>query len=164
MQPSTWLTWAHVILPFSFFVIGLTNRRFGLGYALALIAVTWTLIGLAVAGSLQFGVPATGIELPAMRTCIAFVAAAILGQAIGATFFDRTRGVVWWHAPFFGALAGAIFYVLIFYVGAFAGTGAPWLSRMVVDFGLNAVLAILLLLPYAILRPILRPMPGFGGY
>jgi len=50
----------------------------------------------------------------------------ILGQLAGSFVFDRTRGVIWWQAPLYSALASsfvAISYSIRWPTWATAGSG-----------------------------------------
>jgi hypothetical protein len=40
----------------------------------------------------------------------------------------------------------------------------PFLGRLVIDFAVKAVMIYLLLGLYALLRPLIRPRAGLGGY
>ncbi|MBI1213178.1 MAG: hypothetical protein GC190_17065 [Alphaproteobacteria bacterium] len=164
--PSLWLTAGHFMVPVIFLLTNLVNRRYGQDYAIAHVLSSWalaSLIAIAAINRLDPRLPAVG-ELPEMRTAIAFVAAFVVAQTFGAFVFDRTRGVIWWHAPLYAALASTFLSMFIFYPAAFFGTDPIWINHMAVDVGVKAAMSFVLLVPYFILRPIIRPMPGFGGF
>jgi uncharacterized PurR-regulated membrane protein YhhQ (DUF165 family) len=39
----------------------------------------------------------------------------------------------------------------------------PWTNFMLMDLAIKLAAAFLMLIPYYLLRPLIRPMPGFGG-
>ena len=160
--PSTWLTWGHMLLPASFLAVHLANRRYGPNYAMAQVVVAASLVaalGVAEAANSDSVIPA----LP-MRETIAFGAAFFVALLTAAVVFDRTRGMNWWTAPLFGSLLASLAYVGIFYPAAFAGSGAPFVDYATTHLAVMAAMALLLLIPYWIFRPLVPPLPGFGGY
>jgi len=164
LNPGYWLTVGHLVLPLAWLVSSLTNRRFGEGYALAQLIVTWTIIGLFAYGAYQMmegGLPTS--PLPTRRVSLAFVFAIILGQIVGIYVFDRTRGRTWWGAPLFSALWGQTVFVLLFYTLAYIGMSDPWPNFMLMDLAIKVATSFLILIPYAALRGFIRPMPGYGG-
>ena len=167
---SGWLTVGHVALALSFFAVSVANRRYGLGLATGQILVSWILIAAVFAASKfqpiprLYGVPELSLAvLPPFRILSAFVGALLLAQLLSALVFDRTRGVHWWQAPLYAGLWGAVVFAGTFYPAAYYGTTEPWLNRMILHLGLLAAAAFVLVLPYWMIRPVVRPMPGFGG-
>jgi len=173
-EPADWLGAVDVggkpfdtgllALPGILFIVQLTNRRYGAGYA-----VTQVLAGVAavLAAALYAGDDFTllrGAPLPADRLLIAFGGALFVGQLFSIFVFDRLRGPKWWQAPFFGLLFGGIAMGLIAYPASYIGTGADWLVPMFTYVGVAIAEAVVLLAPYWLLRGIIAPLPGFGGY
>jgi len=78
--------------------------------------------------------------------------------------FEHTRGVEWWNAPAYAALTATLVSMPLFYAMAYAGEDRIWLNRMSIDIALKALMAFVLLMPYYLLRPIVRPREGLGGY
>lgn len=166
LQPSTWLSVGHAIVPVIFFVANLVNRRYGENYAIAHILASWacaTLLVLAMMYHIDPGLPSPG-EVPGPRIAGAFLGSMVIGQLLGAFVFDRTRGVVWWNAPLYSALYSSFGATFLFYVAAYAGTEWIWINHMAIDAGVKAAMSFALLLPYLALRPIVRPLAGFGGF
>lgn len=154
----------HLLLPLSFFVINMTNRKYGARYALAQVAVTWVLLGLAAFFVMaQFGDWRTDNPFPPLQTSAAFLCAFGVAQFAVVTIFDRTRGRTWWGAPLISLLWASVFYSVIFHIGSNWGLGSPWMSEMVMDLAIKFVIAVLLLIPYQLLRKTIRPLPGYGG-
>jgi uncharacterized PurR-regulated membrane protein YhhQ (DUF165 family) len=166
LYPSNWLTVGHALVPLIFLIANLVNRRYGDDYAIAHIFFSWGLVVAVVIAALFRIDPslplATGA--PGLRVAAAFLGAMVLGQLAGAFVFDRTRGVVWWKAPLYGALTSSFLAMFLFYPVAYVGTDWLWLNRMSIDAGLKAAMSFLLLVPYFILRPIIRPTGGLGGF
>lgn len=166
LYPSTWLTWGHAMVPVIFLLTNLVNRRYGQDYAIAHILASWAvtaIIAMAVIYRVDPRLPVAD-TLPDLRIAGAFAATCIVGQLFGAFVFDRTRGVVWWHAPLYSALVSTFISVGLFYPAAYVGGDPIWINHMALDAGVKATMSFLLLIPYFILRPIIRPLPGFGGY
>lgn len=164
LNPGYWLTVGHFILPLAFFVSILTNRRYGDGYALAQLIVTWAIIGGLIYALLQM---ADGLmsasPLPSQRVSLAFLFAIIMGQIVGIYVFDQTRGRTWWGAPMFAALWGQTIFVMLFYTLAYVGISDPWVNFMMMDLAIKVVASFLMLIPYGLLRGLIRPLPGYGG-
>ena len=162
---AAWLTVSHLLVVLGFLCIHLTNRRYGPAYAFAQVAVASALIIAAVlfAGDkiMQF-VPQDTV--PTMREAIGFGAAFFLASFISIVVFDATRGARWWTAPLFGFVTAGVFFAWIFYPAAYAGTGTPWLDHALVYAAVLASGGTLLLIPYWMLRRIVPPISGFGGY
>lgn len=164
LNPGYWLTAGHLVLPLAFLVSNITNRRYGEGYALAQLFVTWAVIGFFVYGTYQMvegGFPVS--PLPSRRVCLAFLFAILMGQIVGIYVFDRTRGRTWWGAPLFAALWGQTVFVLLYYSLSHLGMTDPWPNFMLMDLGIKVAAAFLMLIPYAALRTFIRPLPGYGG-
>ena len=164
--PSTWLTAGHFMVPVIFLLTNLVNRRYGQDYAIAHVLASWALaalVAIAAINKVDPRLPVAG-SLPELRVSVAFLAAFVLAQSFGAFIFDRTRGVVWWHAPLYAALGSSFISMFIFYPAAYFGTNPIWINHMAVDVGVKAAMSFVLLVPYLILRPVIRPMPGFGGF
>lgn len=166
LYPSLWLTAGHFMVPVIFLLTNLVNRRYGSDYAVAHVLSSWALtaiVAIASINKIDPRLPMAG-DLPEMRTVIAFVGAFVIAQAFGAFVFDRTRGIIWWHAPLYAALASSFLSMFIFYPAAYFGTDPIWINHMALDVGVKAAMSFVLLVPYFIMRPIIRPMPGFGGF
>jgi uncharacterized PurR-regulated membrane protein YhhQ (DUF165 family) len=99
-----------------------------------------------------------------VRQVAALLTALTLGQAAAVMVFDRTRGVEWWNAPAYAALTAALIAMPVFYLLAFAGSDWVWLHHMAIDIALKALMSFALLVPYFLLRPVIRPSEGLGGY
>ena len=166
LYPSVWLNAGHFMVPIVFLLTNLVNRRYGQDYGVAHVLSSWALsalVAVAAINRVDPRIPDVG-PLPDMRTAIAFVGAFVVAQTFGAFIFDRTRGIVWWHAPLYAALTSSFLSMFVFYPGAYFGTDPIWINHMMIDVGVKAAMSFVLLVPYFILRPIIRPMPGFGGF
>lgn len=158
LYPSTWLTVGHAIVPVVFLIANLVNRRLGDDYTIAHVLASWALVAVGAAVLIA---PA---DAPSVRVAVTFLGAMVLGQLAGTFVFDRTRGVVWWKAPLYGALTSSFVAMFLFYPLAYLGGDWIWLNRMSVDAGTKAAMSFLLLVPYYLLRPIVRPGGGLGGF
>lgn len=163
--PADGLTLGYLLLPTTFFAIQLTNRRYGPGYAFAQAVAGWVLAGAILAAAwnyLRLGTLPN--PFPDLRSFSSFAAALFLAQTISIIVFDGARGPRWWTAPFLSSIWGAAVFCLIAYPAAYAGTSYPWLREMLINLGLMSAMSVVLVIPYWLLRPLVRPLPGFGGY
>ena len=173
-EPAAWLGNGDVggkpfdtgflALPLILFIVQLTNRRYGAGYAF-----TQVLAGVAavIAAALYAGDDLTllrGAPLPASRLLLAFGSGLLVAQLFSIVVFDRLRGPQWWQAPFFASIFGGVALALVAYPAAYLGTGADWLVPMMTYMGVTIAASIVLLVPYWLLRGMIAPLPGFGGY
>ncbi|MBL7098566.1 MAG: VUT family protein [Alphaproteobacteria bacterium] len=162
---ENWVTVSSLLLPVPFLAIHLTNRRYGPAYAFAQIILTFAVLGAVTifAGeSVHRFLPAAA--LPAMREVCAFMAAFVLSGFLSIVAFDGARGRRWWTAPLVGSLIGALSFAPAFYPAAYLGTSIPWFDRMLVETGVLCGGAILMLFPFWMLRRVVQPLSGFGGY
>jgi hypothetical protein len=173
-QPAAWLgnidvggapvSLGLVLLPLSFFVVHLTNRRYGAGYATAQVIGAW----LVAFGSLPYTQSDLSMlhngALPDMRHVVGFGGALFLAQLISVFVFDRLRGPQWWQAPLIASLLGGVALCLIGYPLAYAGTDIAWTHPMLSYMGVTAAAAIVMVVPYWMLRSVVTPLSGFGGY
>jgi uncharacterized PurR-regulated membrane protein YhhQ (DUF165 family) len=147
------------MLPLTFFVIHLTNRRYGAAYAFSQVAIAWGL-GLAALPSL---LPLISPSADT-RTVAGFGAALLLAQLVAIVLFDGLRGPTWWKAPLVASLAGGILLCVVAFPAAFAGTPSHWSAEMLDYMEISTAAAVVLLIPYGLLRSLVPPRPGFGGY
>lgn len=159
-----WLTTGHLLLPFSFLCVHLTNRRYGPSYAFAQVVLAQAL-GTAFA---LYAVPRMGNliafrHVPDLRVALAFGGAFLAASFISIVVFDGARGPRWWIAPLLGMISSVVLFCAIYYPGAYAGL-APWTHQMLVHMEALLAAAILMLVPYWMLRGIVRPLPGYNGY
>ena len=162
---TSWLTASHLLVAIGFLCVHLTNRRYGPAYAFAQVVISSALILafiLFASDAISSFVPLDTV--PTVREAIGLGAAFFLASLISIVVFDATRGARWWTAPLFGFLTAAVFFAWIFYAAAYAGTGTFWLNHALVYGAVLASEGILMLIPYWMLRRIVQPLSGFGGY
>lgn len=161
---SSWLTAGHFVIPLTFFVIHLTNRAYGAGLALGQVMIAWTILALAAG----YFAPQITELLPwwqgmPQEAAPAFAGSLIAGHLVAILIFNMTRGPVWWKAPLYAGVIGSAVYVGLFYALAPAPAGVSFSSAPAMDGTINICMAVLLVLPYWMLRPVIRPLPGYGG-
>jgi len=161
-----WLAMSDLVLPVAFYAVHLTNRRYGAPYAFAQLTAGLTILGLVALinpGDVDNWINNT----PALswRAMLAFGAAFLFANFIAIVFFDAARGPRWWTAPLAASFAAALAFSAVYYPAAFAGTeDVIWTDCALVHFAVFFGESLLLLLPYYLLRPAMRPMPGLNGY
>ena len=149
---NDWLTWGALTYPVAFLVTDLTNRRFG---AAATRRVVY--VGFAIAVALS--VWAAGPRIAAASGS-AFLAAQLLDVLI----FDRLRrSETWWRAPLASSLSGSAVDTALFFSLAFAGTGLPWITWGLGDFGVKVAMALALLMPFRTLMRFVAAAPADTG-
>ena len=166
LRPSLWLTWGHAAITSLFLVTNLVCRRYGPGWALVQVVLSTLAAAIALvtlspefaAALAQQAAQFTGRELVSLLVALG------MGQAVSVYVFEHTRGVEWWNAPAYAALTASLVSMPLFYALAYFGSDWVWLNRMSIDIALKALMAFALLVPYYLLRPVVRPLEGYGGY
>ncbi len=139
-------------------------RRFGaavvtqslvLAWALALIGATAVVI--EIAPQLEDG------DFPSARYLSVLILSWFIGQVMGLSVYDLTRGGAWWRAPFFGCVFGLGIQALIYFPGAFLGQDVPWLWWLAMRLVVVTAAAIGFACLYAPFRRAIRPRSGLGG-
>jgi uncharacterized PurR-regulated membrane protein YhhQ (DUF165 family) len=160
-----WLTVSHLILPTSFFAVALTNRRYGPAYAFAQVAIA---CAITTAVTLFAGDSITSIvqapTAPLSRIVAAFGIAFLSANFVAILVFDGARGPRWWAAPLLSSLAAAVTYSVVFTPVAYAGTADFSLVQAGAYCGVLVAAGVVLLIPYWLLRGLVPPLSGFGGY
>lgn len=142
---NDWLTWGALTYPVAFLVTDLTNRTLGPraartvicgGFALAVVLSAW---------------------LATPRIAIASGSAFLVAQLLDVAVFNRLRAGAWWRAPLASSTVGSVVDTALFFSIAFAGTGLPWVTWALGDFGVKMAMAGIMLLPFRLLMPALRP-------
>jgi uncharacterized PurR-regulated membrane protein YhhQ (DUF165 family) len=164
-QSGKWLTVSHLILPAAFLMVHLTNRRYGPSYAFAQIVLSFGALGAAsIFGGKFIALFSPAAVFPSVRLVASFVGAFLVAGFLSIIAFDGARGPRWWAAPLIGQIAAALAFAPIFYTAAFVGSGTPWLAHMSIHAGLLIAGAIASLLPFFLVRRLVQPLPGFGGF
>ena len=164
-EHAQWLTFGHLIVPLTFFAIALTNRRYGAGYAMAQIRAG--LGGCCRSGRLCARGPGRGggpRSLPPIGELMA-VGGGVVRRAdhLRAGLRPHARPALVDGAVPCGAL-GRDRVLPDRVPGAYVGTTIDWFGRLVLYAGIMAASAIALLVPYWLLRRMVPPLSGFGGY
>lgn len=145
---NDWLTWGALTYPVAFLVTDLTNRALGTAVARRVVYVGFA---LAVVLSIYFA---------GWRIALASGSAFLVAQLLDIAIFDRLRKAAWWQAPLVSSgLASAVDTALFFSL-AFAGTGVPWVTLGIGDYGAKIAMALFLLLPFRALMTATRPQAG----
>jgi hypothetical protein len=160
------LATSDLILPIAWFSIHLTNRRYGASHAfgqlvagLAVIA----LVALVNPGDVDNWINST----PALtwRAMLAFGASFLIANFVAIVAFDAFRGPRWWTPPLAASFAAALVFSALYYPAAFVGVeDVSWADSALVHFAVFFGESVLLLAPYGLLRPAMRPLYGMNGY
>lgn len=160
------LATSDLILPLAWYTIHLTNRRLGAPYGFGQLVAGMALVCLLVLinpYNVNDWISATPALSP--RALMAFGAAFFLANFAAIILFDGARGPRWWTAPLTASFAASLVFSAIYYPAAFAGGGQiAWADSALVHFVLFFGESILLLAPYWLLRPAMRPIDGLNGY
>lgn len=133
---NDWLTYGALTYPIAFLVTDLTNR--GLGTKAARYVV---IVGFASAVGLS-------IWLATPRIALASGAAFLVAQLLDIAVFDRLRRASWWRAPLISSTLASALDTALFFSLAFAGTGLPWITWALGDYGVKIAVALALLIPF----------------
>ena len=163
------LTWGAFTYPLAFLVSDLTNRRHG---PVGARVVALSGFAIAVLFSIWLATP---------RIAVASGTAFLLAQFLDITIFDFLRRATWWRAPLVSSLIGSVLDTLVFFslafaapfaflgsVDGFVGEPAPllgvfdvqaarWISWALGDFSVKILVALVMLVPYGVLRRYLLP-------
>ena len=143
---NDWLTWGAFTYPVAFLVTDLTNRAFGPARARQ---VVYAGFALAVILSIALATP---------RIAVASGAAFLTAQLLDVRIFDRLRArSVWWTAPLVSSTTASAVDTILFFSIAFAGTGLPWVTWGVGDFGAKMCVALAMLIPFRALMQMTKP-------
>jgi uncharacterized PurR-regulated membrane protein YhhQ (DUF165 family) len=159
------LATSDLVLPMTWFSIHLTNRRYGPAHAFAQLLAALVL-GLVIILINPYDLNDWVATLPAltMPAVMSFGVAFLVANFVGIAFFDAARGPRWWTAPLAGSFAASLVFSALYYPAAFAGVYERWTDSAAVHFVVFFGMSVLLLAPYWLLRPAMRPMPGLNGY
>ncbi|OYW98282.1 MAG: hypothetical protein B7Z15_22270, partial [Rhizobiales bacterium 32-66-8] len=122
---ADYLTYGAFTYPVTFLVNDLTNRRLG---PLRTRQVIYVGFALAVLLSAAFATP---------RIALASGTAFLTAQLIDATVFNRLRALRWWLPPLMSGVVSSAIDTLVFFSLAFAGTGLPWETWALCDYGVK---------------------------
>jgi hypothetical protein len=112
------------------------------------------------------GLTALRLVLPVILTLVLLGASYLYADAVFPLFGapQAIRGPRWWTAPLAGSFAASLVFSAIYYPAAYAGVYERWTDSAAVHFVVFFGMSVLLLAPYWLLRPAMRPMPGLNGY
>ncbi|MBE7635434.1 VUT family protein [Sneathiella sp. P13V-1] len=136
MPINDWLTWGALSYPFAFLVTDLTNRALGPKKAQVVVFVGFV---AAVIMSLW---------LADTRIAIASGSAFLTAQLLDVFLFDKLRRGSWWKAPIISSFFASSVDTVIFFSLAFAGTGLPWMTWALGDYGVKLAMIAVLIIPF----------------
>jgi hypothetical protein len=142
---NDWLTWGAFVFPFCFLITDLTNRAFGPPPTRRVV-----IAGFALGALLS--IYAAGWRIGA-ASGLAFLA----GQMLDIWVFDRLRRFAWWRAPLLSTFVSSALDTVLFFGLAFAGTGLPWITWGLGDYGVKVAMALVCLAPYRALMGVFAP-------
>jgi uncharacterized PurR-regulated membrane protein YhhQ (DUF165 family) len=147
---NDWLTWGAFSYPLAFLVSDLTNRWYGPSRARQVV-----LIGFAIGVVLSY-------LLADARIAVASGAAFLSSQFLDITLFNWMRRGSWWKAPLVGSVLASVWDTAVFFTGAFAFTGLPWISWALGDLTVKLAMALVLLVPFRAIMNLRTSMPGIN--
>ena len=152
---------SDLILPGCWRVIHLTNRRFGPDYAFGnLVAGMALALVVAVIDPWDVRTSLPDQASLSTRAVAAFVLVFAAANFTGVIFFDAAQGPRWWTAPLVGSVAASFFFSGLYDPLAFGRLCFEALTHFALFLGVSPVL----MLPYFLLRPTMKPMSGMNGY
>ena len=164
LRPSAWLSRGEALLAGTVFLLILMTRRYGSVIVGRVQGLSWLLaLGLAAAMLAYLAPELTQGDLPRGRYVVGVVASWFVGQWVAISIYDLLRGGRWWRAPFYAGVFGLGVQAALFFPLAYAGTGAPWTSWLLLDFCLKVLASAAFLGLYRLLRRRVAPRGGLGG-
>ena len=166
------LTWGAFTYPVAFLITDTTNRLFGVGPARRVVAVGFAFgVGLTTIAALAIAADVSrSAELSIwqalfsdpnafamLRTAVASGSAFLTAQLLDIKVFDVLRESTWWKAPAASSFLGSVVDTAIFFSLAFTGTGLPWITWAIGDFGAKLLMIALLLYPFRIMLRLYPP-------
>jgi hypothetical protein len=142
---NDWLTWGAITYPFSFLITDLANRYYGLRFARRVVYAGFV---IALVLSAYYATP---------RIALASGTAFLVAELVDVHIFDRLRRRAWWQPPLISTLVGSALDTAVFFTLAFYGTGMPWVTLGLGDFGVKVALAVITLLPFRAALALFRP-------
>jgi hypothetical protein len=142
---NDWLTWGAITYPFSFLITDLANRYYGLRFARRVVYAGFV---VALVLSAYYATP---------RIALASGTAFLVAELVDVHIFDRLRRRAWWQPPLISTLVGSALDTAVFFTLAFYGTGMPWVTLGLGDFGVKVALAVITLLPFRAALALFRP-------
>lgn len=133
---NDWLTWGALSYPFAFLVTDLTNRALGPSKARMVVCIGFiaaVIMSLLVADA---------------RIALASGSAFLIAHLLDIFLFDKLRQASWWKAPLFSSVIASFLDTVIFFSLAFAGTGLPWETWALGDYGIKLAMVVVLLVPF----------------
>jgi uncharacterized PurR-regulated membrane protein YhhQ (DUF165 family) len=140
------MTWAAFTYPIAFFVTDMSNRVMGVRVARKVV-FTGFIFGVALS-----------LVLAEPRIALASGTAFLSSQLLDVFVFDKLRKAQWWRAPLFSSTVASIIDTGLFFSLAFVGTGVPWVTLAIGDYGTKILMALALLIPFRALYKSLVPM------
>jgi uncharacterized PurR-regulated membrane protein YhhQ (DUF165 family) len=155
------VTIADLILPGCWTIIHLTNRRYGPAYAFAQLTAGFllaVLVALINPGDIDGWLP----DMPSLtwRAVLAFFFAFGIANFVAIVAFDAARGPRWWSAPLVASAVAAFVFSGLYYPLAFGAAPRSALVHLLLYLAEGVVL----LVPYYLLRPAMRPLYGMNGF
>ncbi len=136
---NDWLTLGAFPYPLSFLITELTNRYHGAEKARGVVYVGF-----------MFGV-FVSLFLTVPRIAIASGSAFLIAQLLDIFIFNRWRQGGWWQAPLVASLSASFVDTVVFWLIAFGGSDAPWLTWTIGDYGVKVFMDLVLLYPFRLL-------------
>ena len=157
---------SDLVLPVAWYALHLTNRRYGAPYAFGqLVAGLGVIVAVALINPWDIANWINRTPALSWRAMTAFGLSFLFANVIAIIFFDAARGPRWWTAPLSASFAASLVFSVVYYPAAFAGgQEVAWADAALVHFAVFFGESVLLLLPYCLLRPAMRPLHGMNGY
>ena len=146
------LTYGAFTYPIAFLITDLANRSYG-----KLKAKKVVYFGFIIGVSFTLFVSTNFNDLISIRIAIGSGTAFLFAQLIDINLFDKFRNnIKWYFPPLFSSLAGSIIDTFLFFSISFYGTNVPWVTLSLGDLTVKIVVALIMLIPFRLLRNTFR--------
>ena len=146
------LTYGAFTYPIAFLITDLANRSYG-----KLKAKKVVYFGFIIGVSFTLFVSTNFNDLISIRIAIGSGTAFLFAQLIDINLFDKFRNnIKWYFPPLFSSLARSIIDTFLFFSISFYGTNVPWVTLSLGDLTVKIVVALIMLIPFRLLRNTFR--------
>ena len=145
------LTYGAFSYPIAFLVTDLANKFYG-----KLIARKIVYVGFIIGIVFTLFFSTNFSDLISVRIAIGSGTAFMVAQLLDVSIFDKLRKNKWFIAPLTSSLIGSIVDTFLFFSISFYGTGIPWVTLSLGDFGVKVFVTLLMLIPFRFLLGVVK--------
>ena len=147
------LTYGAFTYPIAFLITDLANRSFGKEIAKKIVY-----FGFFIGISFTLFFSTNFSDTISIRIAIGSGTAFIISQRLDVYIFDKLRKKYWFIPPLASSINGSVIDTFLFFSIAFYATGIPWFTLALGDLAVKLFVALLMLIPFRMLRKTFKPI------